>query len=371
MEREKRRCGNINQEIVEEILVKLPVKSLVRFKAVSREWRGAIESTFFIEKQIRYQKYLEGQQARIVTLSREKRYNGVALGNLLISANGIVHDSSYLPIRALNLFDGFKISEPCDGLFCVYTITRIFNLVNPATTSRRRLPDPTSTVSNGRDMNYTLLGMGRENSLSRRYKLVWFFECDMKQVKKSTRCKVFAFDSNTWRYVDPPHCRVEYGHPLIHLEGVMYCFTAPCMEEQGPFEKEVLAFDLHTETSQSFSVTPDIGESPLSMRVLNHRLCIFKRHVYTDDLVFKIWGLDINKRSWEIMYSIDLSCFPPEFQGSCILPVAKIDNYLIISNVTRTTCVLYGSKNRILHGTSGSPAFNTMSYFETLVSPYQ
>lgn len=149
MEGEKRKRGTILQEIVDEILMKLPVKSLVRFKAVSREWRGTIESKYFIEKHNQYQKSLQLGQVRIILLSVEKRYNGLALENMLISASGIVHVSPYLPIRAFNRFDGYKISEPCDGLICLYTLTRIFNLVNPATTSRRRLPNPTSFICNG------------------------------------------------------------------------------------------------------------------------------------------------------------------------------------------------------------------------------
>ncbi|GJM90537.1 hypothetical protein PR202_ga06824 [Eleusine coracana subsp. coracana] len=39
-------------EIVIEILVRLPVKSLVRFKSVSRTWRAIISSEFFIRAQL-------------------------------------------------------------------------------------------------------------------------------------------------------------------------------------------------------------------------------------------------------------------------------------------------------------------------------
>lgn len=154
MKGEKRRCVNVPQEIVQEILVKLPVKSLARFKAVSTEWERTIESKYFIEKHNRYQKSLQVGQVRIVLFSEEKRYNGLALKNLLVSASGIVHVSPCLPIRAFNRFDGYKISEPCDGLICLYTYSRIFNLVNPATTSRRRIPDPTPPYSfNGTGFN--------------------------------------------------------------------------------------------------------------------------------------------------------------------------------------------------------------------------
>ncbi|KAF8095637.1 hypothetical protein N665_0328s0016 [Sinapis alba] len=297
---------------------------------------------------------------------------------MLVSASGIVRVSPCLPIRAFNRFDGYKISEPCDGLICLYTYSRIFNLVNPATTSRRRIPDPTPPYSfNGRHEVYTLLGIGRASStVSPRYKIVWFFECDIKRVNKSTRCMVFALDSNTWRYVDPPHCRVKYRNSLLHLDGVMYCF-ADYMEEPKLFEQDVklLSFDLHTETFQSISITPDIGRrychELISMCVLNHRICIFKSFVDDNDCFFKIWGLDIDKRSWETMYSIDLSCFPPEFKvGKRIIPMATINDYVVVSNFDRTIWVLYSSKSCILYHTP-FVCHLVMSYFETLVSTYQ
>ncbi|CAA0384358.1 unnamed protein product [Arabidopsis thaliana] len=87
-------------------------------------------------------------QARIVTIvsffDREttlgKRIN--LLENLVfMPSNGIVDTS---PIDSLGIFafvlNGFKIFEPCDGLFCIYTAGHgEFSLVNPATTSRRIL----------------------------------------------------------------------------------------------------------------------------------------------------------------------------------------------------------------------------------------
>ena len=52
-------------------------------------------------------------------------------------------------------------------------------------------------------------------------------------------------------------------------------------------------------------------------------------------------SVDINKRSCEMMYSIELSNFAPKFKHWNIIPVATISNYLIISNRSCT-------KNHIL-----------------------
>ncbi|CAH8252343.1 unnamed protein product [Arabidopsis lyrata] len=145
MEEEKRRCRQIPQEIVEDILVKLQVRSLMRFKAVSRDWRGTIESKFFLDRHFRFQKSL-GEQARILTISSETRYDRLAFDTMLFSTNGIVHEiSPYPPISPIHRFKGSKISIPCDGLFCLYSCT-LMSILNPATTCCRSLPYPTSTI---------------------------------------------------------------------------------------------------------------------------------------------------------------------------------------------------------------------------------
>ncbi|CAA7045836.1 unnamed protein product [Microthlaspi erraticum] len=205
MEEEK----NIPQEILEEILVKLPVKSLSRFKAVTREWRGTIESTYFVEKQVLYQKSLGGSQASIMALSKRKTDDGVhgllVVENILCSAKGIVHGSPYLPIKAFRSYNDYKISEPCDGMFCLYTDNNrastvdTFIIVNPASTSRRTLPNPIGRYED--DCFISLAGIGRENSVSRRYKLVLFYEhCVPKATKASwpSGKGVTAVTSATW-----------------------------------------------------------------------------------------------------------------------------------------------------------------------------
>ncbi|KAJ4895964.1 putative F-box/kelch-repeat protein [Raphanus sativus] len=374
MEGKRKRGVNIPRDIVEEILVKVPVKSLVRFKVVSKEWRRSIESTCFIEKHIRYQKSLGGAT---VLSTGKKRRNSLVLEKLLITpCSGSIQTCQYLPIQPFRPTYDFKVSEPCDGLFCIYTKTndRKFNLVNPATNSRRILPEATSTLDEVYGTSYSLLGIGRENVVIPKHKLLWFFQCNDKLVNEFTRCKVLSLDSNSWRYVDPPNCRIYCDQPIIHLDGVLYCFSFN-REEMGygqPCICKLLAFDLHTEMFHSFS-TQDLESRDcreLSMCILNHRPCIFKKRLGNNDLLFKIWGLDINKSSWEVMYSIEFSCFPPEFYNRFIIPVATINDHVILSNSRRDIWVFYGSKTHIFPYKFTASKYH-MSFFETLVSVYQ
>ncbi|CAA7045837.1 unnamed protein product [Microthlaspi erraticum] len=187
-------------------------------------------------------------------------------------------------------------------------------------------------------------------------------------------CKVFALGSNTWKVVNPPHCRLQYFNTsLMHLDGIMYCLITTHDEICNA---KVLAFDLHTEKFQTFSITLDIGERgncELSMCVLNHRQCVSKSFADNNDTCFKIWCLDISKTSEEIMYSIDFSCLPPDGIVCLILPVANINNCVVISSYhfqLGALVRLYGSKSNIFYYWPASHR-QFIPYFESLVSPYQ
>lgn len=47
-------------DLVEEILHRLPVKSLVRFKSVSKGWKSSIESEYIVEKHLRLRQKKNG-----------------------------------------------------------------------------------------------------------------------------------------------------------------------------------------------------------------------------------------------------------------------------------------------------------------------
>lgn len=149
MEAGKKSCGHmIPQEIIDEILVRFPVPSLVRFKAVSRDWRTTIESECFLERHYEFQKS-RGGQARFLAVSGDTRYNHLAFDTLFFSTTGIVHEiSAYPPVTPTHLFEGSKISESCDGLFCLYSDT-CMSILNPATTCFRTLPYLASTLPYG------------------------------------------------------------------------------------------------------------------------------------------------------------------------------------------------------------------------------
>jgi hypothetical protein len=59
--RQQQQQRTIPDELVFEILIRLPVKSLVRFKAVSRAWQATISDPFFIRAQLECSKRRQRQ----------------------------------------------------------------------------------------------------------------------------------------------------------------------------------------------------------------------------------------------------------------------------------------------------------------------
>ncbi|KAG7558482.1 F-box-like domain superfamily, partial [Arabidopsis thaliana x Arabidopsis arenosa] len=108
---------HIPNDIVEEILVMLPVKTLIRFQTVSKHWRYLIMSKDFGE--------------RYMALEQSKEF-------ALEPTSAFVVDEKALKfeITEWNLY----ISVSCDGLVCLYAVDIAVKVVNPATKTYIELP---------------------------------------------------------------------------------------------------------------------------------------------------------------------------------------------------------------------------------------
>ncbi|CAL9248950.1 unnamed protein product, partial [Arabidopsis halleri] len=109
---------HIPNDIVEEIMVMLPVKSLMRFLAVSKHWRSFIMSKDFGE--------------RYMALEQSKECK------LLLPTSASVVDEKALKFEKTEW--KLYISESCDGLVCLYAINIAVKVVNPATKMYIELP---------------------------------------------------------------------------------------------------------------------------------------------------------------------------------------------------------------------------------------
>ncbi|XP_073367545.1 F-box protein At2g40925-like [Aegilops tauschii subsp. strangulata] len=133
--------------LVLEIMARLPVKSLLRFRCVCKAWRHTISDNVAFRGA-----HLRAQKPRLLvwTSTREDHRNKVTTIGLYVSEESVaLADTMDLPHE-----DDAHFFAHCGGLVLVPMET-VVRVVNPAT--RRVLPLPPSSNSVATDCFYKLL----------------------------------------------------------------------------------------------------------------------------------------------------------------------------------------------------------------------
>ncbi|CAN6215239.1 unnamed protein product [Urochloa humidicola] len=145
------------EEIIMEILVRLPVKSLLRFKSACKAWRAIINNPMFIRAHLRHSATKWEQSQRFIisphtldrvipdetwptTFSNHFRFYQWQLQQHGTSPNNenlvMFLDAKDFPCQ----FNTLRYFTHCDGLVFAPTNTRLY-LFNPATRESLTLPD--------------------------------------------------------------------------------------------------------------------------------------------------------------------------------------------------------------------------------------
>lgn len=306
---------------IEKILERLPVKSLMRFKSVSKTWKLIIESSYFKNKHMIYWQsqepdflFVDLQYDDDLLENEEKVISTVALDSL----DSIVNHQDFQtePECALQIsFD--DLSRSCDGLVCIYDFRRYILVVNPSTKWKREVPQAKlqTLVYEGCDIYVpNLLGFGKDICTST-YKLVWLYNSSPVDLEGATTCEVFDFNTNTWKHVESSPYRVLYDQHPMYVDGTLFWFIFHIDDEV-----KILSFDCHTEIFQVISESPITQEDrdQIIMCNLNDRMCVSEKKWPTQD----IWTLKSSDMTWEKMYSLDLSSCPDGLISDGMWPIA-------------------------------------------------
>ncbi|XWS53722.1 hypothetical protein CRYUN_Cryun10bG0024900 [Craigia yunnanensis] len=207
--------NDIPQDITDQILPCLPVKSLMRFKCVSKSWRSFINSPSFtrnhLERASSQEKILVSLPCGFKSLDLEKPFDDEAA---LIR----------LRFPSIELYDRIKILDSCNGLVCLGlgNDARHLFLWNPSTGDSKKLPECNVLQINSNFIcNYC--GFGYDSS-SDDYKLL--LKIDRKLV-------IFSLAKNSWRLHEALwpyygcHTKGVYSNGALHykfLFGTIFAF---------------------------------------------------------------------------------------------------------------------------------------------------
>ncbi|CAA7031157.1 unnamed protein product, partial [Microthlaspi erraticum] len=285
------RVESLPHDVVEVIMERLPAKSLMRFKAVSKQWRTTIESPSFPERQLKHGQQQSGDDTNILMVSEDAETGIQSLRTLVLVEAGFV--------------------------------------VNPTTRWSRPVPlCKVQQLAIDLGESYSELGhspikfgFGKDR-FTGAYKLVCLYNSSEISLENATTCEVFDFSTNAWRYVTPasPYRIVGCPDPAF-VDGSLYWFT-DCAETK------VVSFDLHTEAFQVVAQAPfydDPDPDEFVMCNLDNRLCMSR--IFWDIQV--VWSFNSGNKTWDKMCAIDLvstyACFKIPSSAAALSPLTLLE----------------------------------------------
>ncbi|KAK6928164.1 F-box associated domain, type 1 [Dillenia turbinata] len=283
------------EDLVIEILLFLPVKSLIRFRCVCKSWRDLIHSTDFVTR------HLNNSRNRL-------KNRGLLVMSFQSFEEDLISPSPSCGIAPLisdePILDGWEIYEPsdysmrgrpfaeeiigpCNGIYCLYGSSKII-LWNPSSREVKDLP-PVSLE------NYLGIGFGFDPK-TKDYKV--FIPRSCPQNINEGEVDLYSLKSNTWRKLNKLHGRFPFGFPNWPLPRTCWTLNGVFYWLCNPFQKRlIIAFDIVHETFhqipapniqvQEDSIMADI----ISFDESNVALIVNKIPIWIHQKCFDIWTL--------------------------------------------------------------------------------
>ncbi|EFH54542.1 hypothetical protein ARALYDRAFT_907478 [Arabidopsis lyrata subsp. lyrata] len=314
----------IGHDLVDDILLSLPVKSIIRFKSVSKQWKSLIESHSFVQRQLKNprRKILlafgcrddgDGDDSPPFLFSEEKEEEICYIGNC----------------------DASRISLTCDGLICIPGSDSI-EVCNPATRESRQFPagEPLVSVSS---MIIPHAGTGRIPVRSL------------------------------------PHRRKYIDHELVPR----FPTTTRNASRIVAFNLQLEEFRVVSHPNPNFS-SDDNGHTPhfSELLVLRERLSVSEmRTTNVPHARLDIWSMvDVQEERWVKMHSLCLCDLyqprPSEIQlfTPLAIPDDQGDGGVLIIWDYRESLFMSYPNNFLLNKVSAYARVVASSYFQTLVT---
>ncbi|KAM7498139.1 hypothetical protein LguiA_022553 [Lonicera macranthoides] len=243
---------NLSEELMITILVRLPVKSLLRFKCVCKYWYALIQSPKFVSNHYHHptnrSRLIVRHIARPIDdcntyTSNSTREYALSMFNETLTP-GLYCD--ILHFRSCR----YTLLGPIDGLFLLhnYDNNRVA-IWNPATTEFKFLPNPSFDFPPISHSFEHIFGFGLDLSTNE-YKVVWII---VSFPHLPNEAALYSFATNSWRYIgyvfkkptsSGKYWRINGGYQCksnaTYLNGCFYWLLLLDME----FKYKVLLFDM-------------------------------------------------------------------------------------------------------------------------------
>ncbi|KAI3465865.1 hypothetical protein Pfo_022528 [Paulownia fortunei] len=360
------------QEVVIKILTKLPPKSLVKFRCVSKTWNLLISSPYFISmytQQTIISKPFTASTDQIIIRRYSKAQNSEVY-SVHVDNEEFPDDENIrieYPFRDSTRFY-YRIVGSCNGVLCLsddlFGQADSILLWNPVIKRKVTLPAPQATFENmGSDMFVLGFGFDVENN---DYKVVRiaYVQGDYGYLVPP-KVEVYALSIKNWRRIDgevPKNCVVEYFWSQVLISGNVHWVAYRNMGKQDKVENLIMLFNLSLEVFDEMQL-PDALENELPINlnavVLEGSLAVvqYNERVWSKSCCIWIMKKYGDTESWSKEYYVDLEGGLGMILGvrtnGDILLTARNRGLVSYDPVTGTSAdlVLFGTKDSFYVGT--------------------
>ncbi|GLT50195.1 hypothetical protein SLA2020_237000 [Shorea laevis] len=293
--------NNLNEDVVIEILLRLPVNSLMRFKCVRKSWYVLIESPQFAAMQL---------------CNNSSNYLLVNCWNLIDTGSVEPESLSWSLLKyedrmqaisnweddsfAMKHFKWPPISSHCDGIICLYDDSTTI-MANLGIREFMVLPKSCIPLS-GYYERFEFFGFGLDHRTND-YKIVRiknkipFDDHSPREYQDDSQAEVYTLSSNSWR-------QIEYSDFLTfklntylstYWNGAYYWSAVQKRPSPDDSVYGVYSFDFTNEVFY-FKIIPDYVKLPsfllYGMTEFNGTLALISYHYHRPEKILDIWVMD-------------------------------------------------------------------------------
>ncbi|XP_050209717.1 F-box/kelch-repeat protein At3g06240-like [Mercurialis annua] len=349
----------LHEEVVVEILKRLPVKSVLKFKCVCRSWYALITNPNFISLHLAH---AAESNTTFSLVMKYKQLDSKKPEFVLHSDNDSFSEYRQLDLHSFNeCGNDVWIVGSCDGLICLCD-TKFKRLIvwNPAI--GEFITTSLSTICNG---PYHILGIGfdRKNNSYKVMRIVFAWN----DTTFLPFAEIFQLSSNSWKTVPIKNLRYDFYGSLIEWNGVFHRFA----DTHDGRKKMIASFDLSNEVFQEMMLPhalATIDNCYLSLTVYSRSLAAIHyedRIRNTCNLTCSIWVMKEygEAESWTKQVTVDFKDhggLKPvlSFQGNGGILVENRDDELASYDPETQRVTPLGVSGRVL---------DDYSYVESLV----
>ncbi|TMW90078.1 hypothetical protein EJD97_016224 [Solanum chilense] len=344
-------------ELITEILLRLPVKSLLQFKCVSKSWLALISSQDFIKTHLSLSAKNEDYNHHKLMWRSCSNFKVCSIRSLLCGSVVEASDLEY-PYKS------FNIVGSANGLICLTDGAYELILWNPTISKYKKLPASRPRLKNTNIFTY---GFGFDECHDD-YKVVGIFGRYKNGLLEDTQVNIYSLSSDSWRSKDDFPGGLQLLQSGTFVNGKLYWATISGLNlNNGMGTRGIISVDMADENWEKVEQPSCVGEDfGLRLGVLGNYLSILcNSHSHVNLWVMKKYGV---KESWAKMYTIKRP-IPGKYVVTTPFCMSNKGEILVVFG---STSAIYNTKDdtiKYAEITNFGSCMKSAFYIESLVCP--